>query len=160
MENDVVNNKTNNALGLSQEEIAMMKQKLAIEKQQTERKKKLDGMLNGENGEIYKELYSKHGLKEMIDSDPEILDSEAALRVAIGTAKNRYQVAQAQQEEKKKEEIPAQKESAPLNPTQTQPKANTEDEKLNLKSMSLDEIVKVSNGKLSRGDALLAKIFG
>ena len=40
-----------------------------------------------------KELYDNHGLKSIIDEDPEILDSTSALKLAIKDAKSKYESA-------------------------------------------------------------------
>jgi len=154
------NTNETNTFGFTEEEMRVMKEKLAREKQEAQRKQKLNTILNGENGEVYKELYNKGGLKDMIEKDPEILDSESALRLALNHAKSKYEQAMAPKEEPKTQNTATAVDPTPLQPTASQPQPAQSDDSINLRQASIQEIQNAAGGKLTKGDALFAKVFG
>lgn len=88
--------KENNSLGLTPEELSEIKRDIQAKKQAKEVKQKRDAKLkqfleDPQNAEVHKALYNDGGLKSMIQSRPEILDSDIALEFALKESKQKLQ---------------------------------------------------------------------
>lgn len=92
-----------------------------IEKQRIEKVKEesLQKLFSSENGDLYKELYNKGGLKEEIDKDPTVLMNPTLFRYVIKDVKSRYLESQKPSEpvvepEKEKESTPLYQQQQPV----------------------------------------------
>ena len=96
MENNFENNNGNN-VSISSEDLEILKE-LRIQKEaKAAEKAKLDARNEKLNtylaDETFKELYN-NGLKDMLDKDPNILDSEGTLSASIRLAQEQYKLKQ------------------------------------------------------------------
>jgi len=147
-------------VGLTPEEIKEVKDRIARETREREQKERRDaalkGFLEGDNAEVHKELYENGGLKQMIESEPEILDSPAALKLALKESQRTWQskFKKPEEEEKPKTTTPAPETPAPASTEQRQPEQKTFDP--NSQDMFDEEFQKQAN--LEEGEKMLLAI--
>lgn len=106
MSNDgtATNNNTEllNQLGLSAEDLAAFKADQEAKRVESKRKELLKEFLEKDaNSVVYKELYDKYGLKEMVDADPGILDNKTLFLRAAGLAKKDWEKKKQEEEQAK-----------------------------------------------------------
>lgn len=96
-------------VGLTADDLRAFKEEQAAKKVQKQRQELLKEYLEKDpNSEVYQELYKNHGLKEMVESDPTLLDNKTLFLRAAGLAKKEWEKARKQEEEDAKKEGDAQ----------------------------------------------------
>jgi len=151
------NNDNNNAMNsISEADLEMIRKMRAKEEQEKvetakldARKSKLNGLMNDEN---FKYLYD-NGLKDMLDKDPNILDSEGTLSSAIGLSKTLIQAKASPQTEPERQPL---NNSAPLNPAPIQSEPVNSEEGHLLQGLTYEQKVKAG---MKKTDAMLSTAF-
>lgn len=79
-------------MGLDPEMLSELKKEQEAKRVEKQRKELLKEYLEKDsNSSVYKELYDKHGLKEMVEADPGILDNRTLFLRAAGLAKKDWE---------------------------------------------------------------------
>lgn len=145
-----------NNYGLTEEEIKLFKQEVEQKKRLQNRQDILNNFLNDkDNKDAHKELYEKGGLKELIDGDPDILDTPTAFKIALKTSKDNY-LRKLDESKKKESESVAIQNSTPLTP---QGEIKTESKKTRAGSANLQTIMSKRPNIKTEGEALMVQWF-